>query len=125
MRADVDIFPERRSVAIRGGYRIRNRSAQPLRDRATFAEPSLPSEGVSHVLVNGVPIQVDGVHDTEVRPGLMVEIIQPHELHGEIRPEMGENPGQRRCVGVRIMRDKNVNPGHASSPSNVDHSLRG
>ncbi len=32
VRADVDIFPERRSVAIRGIYRIRNRSAQSLRD---------------------------------------------------------------------------------------------
>ncbi len=32
VRADVDIFPDRRSVEIRGTYRIRNRSAQPLRD---------------------------------------------------------------------------------------------
>ncbi len=32
VRADVDIFPDRRTVEIRGTYRIRNRSAQPLRD---------------------------------------------------------------------------------------------
>jgi ABC-2 type transport system permease protein len=32
VRADVNIFPDRRSVEIRGTYRIRNRSAQPLRD---------------------------------------------------------------------------------------------
>jgi len=32
VRADVDIFPDRRSVEIRGTYRIRNRSARPLRD---------------------------------------------------------------------------------------------
>jgi ABC-2 type transport system permease protein len=32
VRADVDIFPDRRSVEIRGTYRMRNRSAQPLRD---------------------------------------------------------------------------------------------
>jgi ABC-type transport system involved in multi-copper enzyme maturation permease subunit len=32
VRADVDIFPDRRSVAIRGTYRIRNRSIEPLRD---------------------------------------------------------------------------------------------
>ena len=32
VRADVDIFPERRSVEIRGSYRLRNRSAEPLRD---------------------------------------------------------------------------------------------
>ena len=32
VRADVDIFPDRRSVEIRGTYRVRNRSALPLRD---------------------------------------------------------------------------------------------
>ncbi|MDQ2676926.1 MAG: hypothetical protein M3Y34_08970, partial [Actinomycetota bacterium] len=32
VRADVDIFPDRRSVEIRGTYRLRNRSAEPLRD---------------------------------------------------------------------------------------------
>ncbi len=32
VRADVDIFPDRRSVEIRGSYRLRNRSAGPLRD---------------------------------------------------------------------------------------------
>lgn len=32
VRADVDIFPDRRSVEIRGTYRLRNRSVEPLRD---------------------------------------------------------------------------------------------
>jgi ABC-2 type transport system permease protein len=32
VRADVDIFPDRRSMEIRGIYRIRNRSVEPLRD---------------------------------------------------------------------------------------------
>jgi ABC-2 type transport system permease protein len=32
VRTAVDIFPDRKSVEIRGSYRIRNRSAQPLRD---------------------------------------------------------------------------------------------
>ena len=32
VRAGVDIFPDRRSVEIRGTYRIRNRSVEPLRD---------------------------------------------------------------------------------------------
>jgi hypothetical protein len=32
VQADVDIFPDRRSIEIRGTYRIRNRSAEPLRD---------------------------------------------------------------------------------------------
>lgn len=32
VRAEVDLFPERRSVEVRGTYRLRNRSARPLRD---------------------------------------------------------------------------------------------
>jgi ABC-2 type transport system permease protein len=32
VRSDVDIFPERKSVGIRGSYRLQNRSAQALRD---------------------------------------------------------------------------------------------
>jgi ABC-2 type transport system permease protein len=32
VKADVDIFPERRRVEIRGIYRVRNRSVEPLRD---------------------------------------------------------------------------------------------
>ena len=32
VRADVDIFPDRRQVAIRGSYRLRNRAPGPLRD---------------------------------------------------------------------------------------------
>jgi N-acyl-D-amino-acid deacylase len=28
--------------------------------------------GIRHVLVNGTPIQVDGVHDAEARPGQLV-----------------------------------------------------
>lgn len=32
VRADVDIFPDRRSIEIRGTYRIRNQSVEPLRD---------------------------------------------------------------------------------------------
>ena len=32
VRADVDIFPERKGIEIRGTYRLRNRSAHPLRD---------------------------------------------------------------------------------------------
>jgi glycosyltransferase involved in cell wall biosynthesis len=31
-----------------------------IRDRATFAEPSLPSEGISHVLVNGTVVLEQG-----------------------------------------------------------------
>ena len=36
-----------------------------ISDRATFAEPALPSEGIAHVLVNGVFV----VRDGEPQPG--------------------------------------------------------
>jgi N-acyl-D-aspartate/D-glutamate deacylase len=39
-----------------------------IRDRATFAEPTLPSEGVSYVLVNGVLV-LEGGKYTGARPG--------------------------------------------------------
>ena len=35
-------------------------------DRATYKEPTLPSEGMRHVLVNGVPV----VRDGELRDGM-------------------------------------------------------
>jgi dihydroorotase len=38
-------------------------------DRSTYAEPALPSEGVRHVLVNGVPVVRDGVLLEGVLPG--------------------------------------------------------
>jgi N-acyl-D-amino-acid deacylase len=39
-----------------------------IRDRATFAEPSLPSEGISHVLVNGQVVLENGKY-TGAKPG--------------------------------------------------------
>ena len=42
-----------------------------IRDRATFAEPSLPSEGVSHVLVNGVVV-LEGGKYTGAKPGVVL-----------------------------------------------------
>ena len=39
-----------------------------IRDRATFAEPNLPSEGISVVIVNGVPVLEDGRY-TGAKPG--------------------------------------------------------
>ena len=39
-----------------------------IRDRATFAEPTLPSEGVSYVLVNGVLV-LEGGKYTGAKPG--------------------------------------------------------
>jgi len=41
-------------------------------DRATFAEPALPSEGISHVLVNGVFVVRDGEPQKGSHPGRAV-----------------------------------------------------
>jgi len=42
-----------------------------IRDRATFAEPTLPSEGVSYVLVNGVVV-LEGGKYTGAKPGIVL-----------------------------------------------------
>jgi N-acyl-D-aspartate/D-glutamate deacylase len=42
-----------------------------IRDRATFAEPSLPSEGVHYVLVNGVLVLENGKF-TGAKPGIVL-----------------------------------------------------
>lgn len=42
-----------------------------IRDRATFAEPSLPSEGIHAVLVNGVPVLENGRY-TGAKPGTVL-----------------------------------------------------
>ncbi|MDQ8757447.1 amidohydrolase family protein [Sphingosinicella sp. LHD-64] len=39
-------------------------------DRATFAEPTIPSAGIDHVLVNGIAVVRDGQLQTGVNPGL-------------------------------------------------------
>jgi len=41
-------------------------------DRATFAEPALPSKGIAHVLVNGVFVVQEGEPQTGQYPGLPV-----------------------------------------------------
>jgi dihydroorotase len=43
-----------------------------IRDRATFAEPALPSEGIAHVLVNGVFVVKDGQPQKDRHPGRAV-----------------------------------------------------
>ncbi|MBI3682425.1 MAG: amidohydrolase family protein, partial [Acidobacteria bacterium] len=41
-------------------------------DRATFREPALPSEGISSVLVSGVPVVLEGTIQENVFPGKAV-----------------------------------------------------
>jgi N-acyl-D-aspartate/D-glutamate deacylase len=63
--ADVVVFdPE--TVAPGPLRRVRDFPADS--ERLTADQPT----GIRHVLVNGVPIQVDGVHDTAARPGQLV-----------------------------------------------------
>jgi N-acyl-D-aspartate/D-glutamate deacylase len=63
--ADVVVFdPE--TVAPGPLRRVRDFPAGS--ERLTADQPT----GIRHVLVNGVPIQVDGVHDAEARPGQLV-----------------------------------------------------
>jgi len=45
---------------------------QRITDRATFAEPALPSEGITHVLVNGVFVVRDGEPQSNQHPGQAV-----------------------------------------------------
>jgi N-acyl-D-aspartate/D-glutamate deacylase len=64
--ADVVVFdPE--TVAPGPLRRVRDFPAGS--ERLTADQPT----GVRHVLVNGVPIQVDGVHDVDARPGQLVK----------------------------------------------------
>jgi N-acyl-D-aspartate/D-glutamate deacylase len=42
---------------------------QRITDRATFAEPALPSEGIEHVLVNGVFVVRNGKPQRGSHPG--------------------------------------------------------
>lgn len=46
--------------------------AATVRDRATFREPALPSAGIVHVLVGGVPVVADGKLVENVFPGKAV-----------------------------------------------------
>ncbi|HEU4562638.1 MAG TPA: M1 family aminopeptidase [Longimicrobium sp.] len=98
VRADVDIFPGRRSVAIRGSYRIRNRSGQPLRD----IHLSIP-EGVQ-VSRLGLP-----AHDV---------ILADHELgYGIYRLRTPLAPGEAIDLGFDVTVEKRgfVNHGTATT----------
>ena len=43
--------------------------ADTVTDRATYDAPTLTSEGIRHVFVDGTPVVIDGVLNTEARPG--------------------------------------------------------
>ena len=48
----------------------------PIADRATFTEPALPSEGIQHVLVNGVFMVRDEEAQRDSYPGQAVRRLQ-------------------------------------------------
>ena len=43
-------------------------------DRSTYTNPGLPAEGISHVLVNGVPVVAGGELVPDVRPGQAIRV---------------------------------------------------
>jgi len=45
-------------------------------DRATFAEPTMPSSGITHVLVNGTFVVRNGQLIADARPGKPVRVNQ-------------------------------------------------
>jgi N-acyl-D-amino-acid deacylase len=51
-------------------------------DRATFAEPTLPAAGISHVFVNGRPVWSDGKPSGE-RAG---RALRRQRMQAETRP---------------------------------------
>lgn len=46
--------------------------ADSVLDRATYQEPTIPPEGIRHVLVNGAPVVADGRLQPDVTPGRAV-----------------------------------------------------
>ena len=43
--------------------------ADTVTDRATYDSPTLTPEGIRYVFVDGTPVVIDGVLNTEARPG--------------------------------------------------------
>jgi N-acyl-D-aspartate/D-glutamate deacylase len=78
---------EKRTPAMRNKGRIRVGADADITvfdpnrviDRATYRQPGLHSEGIQHVLVNGVPVVVDGRLQEGINPGRPVRapVIQP------------------------------------------------
>jgi dihydroorotase len=78
---------EKRTPAMRNKGRIRLGADADITvfdpnrvtDRATYRQPGLHSEGIQHVLVNGVPVVVDGRLQEGINPGRPVRapVTQP------------------------------------------------
>lgn len=80
--AKMTLLPARRIEAVCAAFKKKGRLQEgvdadvcvfdpdTIRERATFQDPMLASEGVKHVFVNGVPVVADGQFVEGVTPGV-------------------------------------------------------
>ncbi len=88
IRADVDIYPETRSVAIRGHYAMRNISGQPIRQLHVSVDPDIVIETLdfpAHTQVSRDAVSGYTIYrlDTPLAPGATMDFdyslrLQPH-----------------------------------------------
>src|SRR3546814_20481158 len=77
--ADVDIFPEARSVTISGSYRMQNRTSKPITDLHVPINPDLDDISFdlpAHTLVESDPVSGYRIYrpDTPLAPGAAMDL---------------------------------------------------
>src|SRR3546814_9624928 len=88
--ADVDIFPEARSVTISGSYRMQNRTSKPISDLHVTINPDLDDirfDCPAHTLVEADPVSGYRIYrlDTPLAPGAAMDL----EFGYTPRPQIG------------------------------------
>jgi ABC-2 type transport system permease protein len=77
IRADVDIFPETRSVAISGRYRLENRTSKPIAELHVTIDPEIETtlDFPAHKLVESDPVSGYRIYrlDTPLAPGAAMD----------------------------------------------------
>jgi N-acyl-D-amino-acid deacylase len=76
-----------------------------LRDRATPADPTALSEGVTHVFVNGVPVLEDGKM-TGARPGVGIRRGEPTAVQGARVGVRGRVPFTKAAMARSMLQSK-------------------